>query len=129
MSLPDVPPIPLTDHQLLIRSILANIGAATAWIVIILLVLGNILASLPEAPWFWRSAGAAFSTSFVLWLAMWIEYFRERPPSNNLLWVFLLITGPVMGPLLFYHRIWRKRLDLMTRVPLRKNSIPNLSKK
>jgi hypothetical protein len=123
MGLPSAPTTLLSDHQLLIRSILANVGAAAAWIVIILLVLGNIFASLPEAPWFWRSAGAAFATSFILWLAMWIEYFRERPPSNNLLWIWLLMTGPVMGPLLFYHRIWRKRLGSMTRVPVG----PNLS--
>jgi hypothetical protein len=113
MGIPGAPPIPLTERQLLVRSILANIGAAAAWIVLSLLLLANLFTSLPEAPWFWWSAGAAFITSFILWLVMCSEYFRERPPGKNLLWAFLLMTGPVMGPLLFYHRIWRKRLRLM----------------
>jgi hypothetical protein len=108
-ALPGAPRTRLTDRQILIWSILANVGAAAAWVVIGLLVLGNLSTSVIESTWFLRVAGVAFATSSVLWLAMWREYFHERQLHYTFLWVFLLLTGPVVGPLLFYRRILRTR--------------------
>jgi hypothetical protein len=109
MSLPSA--TPLTPKQLQIRSGVAKVGLVGAWAVIAVLVFGNLASSpeLTESSAFNTVAGAAFALACVLWVAMVLEYIRERPNPHALLWGFLLGTGPVVGPLLFYYRVWRVR--------------------
>ena len=110
MSLPLPPPLPLTKDQVRIRSRVAAIGVTAAWLVIFMLVLGNIFIDLVEYNAAFRAiAVAAFFGTVPLWIVAWLEYFRERPAEYSLVWAFLLMTGPVFGPLLFYYRVWRAR--------------------
>jgi hypothetical protein len=102
--------MPLTDAQVRIRSRVAAVGAIAAWTVVALLVLGNFFIELVEYNRAYRGlAMLAFGASVALWIVCWLEYFRERPAEYSLVWAFLLMTGPILGPLLFYHRIWRSR--------------------
>ena len=110
MSLPLPPPIPLTPDQVRIRSRVAAIGVMAAWLVIFLLVLGNLFIDLVDYNTAFRTlAFAAFLGTVPLWIVAWLEYVRERPAEYSLVWAFLLMTGPVVGPLLFYYRVWRTR--------------------
>ena len=110
MALPVPPPMPLTDAQVRFRSRVAAVGAIAAWTVVALLVLGNVFIELIEYNRaYWGLAMVAFGVSVALWIVCWLEYLRERPAESSLVWAFLLSTGPILGPLLFYHRIWRPR--------------------
>jgi len=40
---------------------------------------------------------------------MILEFLREKPSNLPYMWGGLLLTGPVIGPLLFYYFVWRKR--------------------
>ena len=51
----------------------------------------------------------AFFLAVPLWIVMILEFLRERPLNYPRMWGFLLLTGPVFGPLLFYYFVWRKR--------------------
>jgi hypothetical protein len=104
-------PSPLTPRQVTTRGRVAFLGAVVAWSFVILAVAVSFNVSGPNdtlGPLEWATGGAFFASA-ILWVAMWMEYARERPREFPLLWGFLLLTGPVLGPLLFYHFVWRRR--------------------
>ena len=112
MGMPLPPPRAPTVNQLRSRSRAANVGLAGACGVIFLLIYANVNQSVLDG----RSAvfdsllGLTCALSCLLWIMMWLEYFRERPHEYSLGWAFLLLTGPVLGPMLFYYGVWRVRL-------------------
>jgi hypothetical protein len=111
MSLPLARARPLSPPQVRIRSMVAAIGAAAAWACVALLAVANFVpAATDDAASPIAVAGTvAFFSAAPLWLVMILEFLREKPSSHPLIWGFLLLTGPVFGPLLFYYFVWRKR--------------------
>lgn len=111
MTLPLPPPATLTSTQVRVRGKIANVGAAGAWLVIVVLIAANLVLSPtdPFPSWLNTVAGAAFAVSCLLWIVCVLEFFRERPAERSLVYGFLLMTGPVVGPLIFYYRIWKPR--------------------
>lgn len=101
----------LTTSQVRVRSRIALIGVMAAWLVVALLIYGNINPAVVEdtSSAFGLLAGTAFALSILLWVVMILEFIRERPAQHPWVWGFLLMTGPVLGPLAFYYRIWRPR--------------------
>jgi hypothetical protein len=108
---PPIPPTPLSAREVHIRSSVAVIGAIAAWSFVLLLLYANFDASLFErgSGVFERIAFICFASATLLWIVMWLEFARERPARFRLLWVVLLMSGPVIGPLLFYYLVYRKR--------------------
>ena len=111
MTLPGQPPIPLSLSQVRLRSRVALIGVFAAWLVIAMLVVANLNPSVADEglSTFAIIVITAFATSVLLWVVMILEFVRERPAAYPWVWGFLLMTGPVLGPLLFYYRVWRPR--------------------
>ena len=111
MTLPGQPPIPLSSSQVKVRSRVALVGVWAAWLVIALLIVANLDTSVVEDGFntFALIAGTVLALSVLLWVVMVLEFIRDRPAPNPLAWGFLLMTGPVLGPLLFYYRVWRPR--------------------
>jgi hypothetical protein len=112
MGMPLPPPSPLSASQLQLRSRIAMVGMMAAWVVIAMLVYANLDQSLLDSGpgLFVLVANLFFAVSFVLWIMMWLEYFREPPERYRLMWAVLLLPGPIPGGLLFYYRVWRVRL-------------------
>jgi hypothetical protein len=114
MTLPLPPPIPLTEAQVRARSRVAKASAAAIWTLFALAVIANFVVALDEDFDLSRFSGlffVVFLGSIPLWILMWLEYFRERPEEYSWVWAFLLMTGPTLGPLLFYYRIWKRRYE------------------
>jgi hypothetical protein len=111
MALPGAPPIPLSASAIRSRTRIATVGVLAAWLVVFMLLYGNLDSSVVNSDLgaFLIIANVAFAVSCLLWIVMLLEYFRERPAEYRYVWLFLLLTGPVVGPLLFYYRVWRKR--------------------
>jgi hypothetical protein len=111
VTLPGKPPTPLSLLQVRLRSRVALVGVFAAWLVIAMLVVANFKPSVAEEglSTFDIIVGTAFAASVLLWVVMILEFLRERPTQYPWLWGFLLMTGPVLGPLLFYYRVWRPR--------------------
>jgi hypothetical protein len=105
------PPIPLSLSQVRLRSRVALVGVFAAWLFIAMLVVASLNTSFAEEglSTFDIIAGTAFAASVLLWVVMILEFMRERPTPYPWVWGFLLMTGPVLGPLLFYYRVWRPR--------------------
>ncbi len=111
MGMPLPSPSRLTQNQVRVRSVLAFAGVVGAWSAIALLIYANLNKSVVDSPTGFNAlAVLAFILSCLLWVMMWFEFVRERPADHTYLWAFLLMTGPVVGPLLFYYRIWRMRV-------------------
>jgi MFS family permease len=113
MPLPSQSAIPLTRDQVKLRSVVARVGMIGAWSVIALAIYANFDESTLDSSTFQALVGVAFLLACVLWIMMWFEFARERPVEYSYVWAFLLMTGPVLGPLLFYYRIWRTRIKLI----------------
>ena len=113
MPLPSPSVRPLTVDQVKIRSALARVGMIGAWSVVALAIYANFDQAAVDSSSFNFVVGFAFLLACVLWIMMWLEFARERPHEYKYAWAFLLMTGPVLGPLLFYYRVWRARLKLM----------------
>lgn len=111
MALPTQPPIPLSAPQVRARSLVALVGVFAAWLVVAMLIVANFHPSVAEDGFstFALVGGTAFLLSVLLWIVMILEYVREPPARRRWVWGFLLTTGPVFGPLLFYYRVWRPR--------------------
>lgn len=114
MAMPLPSPIPLTARSLRIRTRLAQIGIAAAWLAIVMMVYANFDASLVEGGslTFDTIANTAFAVSFLLWVVMWLEYIRERPIKRPIAWFVILCFGPIPGAALFYYKVWRVRYRL-----------------
>ena len=111
MSLPASPPTALSERQIQLRSRVAFVGALFAWAFISLALLEAALNALGTSADFLAIRSTAFVGSVILWAAMAVEYARERPDRLRYMWLGLLLTGPVFGPLAFYHLIWRSRFS------------------
>ena len=111
MGLPLAPSIPLKPGQVRVRSLLAAVGAGAAWSCIVILIAANFLPSSTDvsASPIAVAGTVAFFAAVPLWLIMILEYLRERPSGHPFVWGLLLFSGPIFGPLLFYHLVWRKR--------------------
>jgi hypothetical protein len=101
--------MPLTDAERRVRSRDARIGLVGAWGLVAIAVIAEMLNIDPRNPVFLAVLSIALVLSVLLWVMMWREFFRERPTKFSLLWAALLLSGPVLGPLLFYHWIWKPR--------------------
>jgi hypothetical protein len=112
MPLPSSTVRPLTVDQVKIRSALARVGVIGAWSFVALAIYANFDQAAVESSAFKLVVGFAFLLACVLWIMMWLEFARERPHEYKYVWAFLLMTGPVFVPLLFYYRVWRARLKL-----------------
>jgi len=109
-------PLPLAKPRTLSRSSarrrsrIAAVCAIAALCFLLAILLANFepeilnVDYLPSRVYFYLS----WSLAVVLWILMWWEYARERP-NHRLIWAFLLMTGPFLGPLLFYFLVWRRR--------------------
>lgn len=111
MALPAQPSIPLSPSQVRTRSHVALVGALAAWLVVAMLIVASFDTTLvgDGLSAFALIGVTAFCVSVLLWVVMVLEYVREPPMHRRLVWGFLLMTGPVLGPLLFYYRVWRPR--------------------
>lgn len=112
MGMPLPPSRPLSQNQLRLRSGIARVGMIAAWVVIAMLIYANFDQSLIDnAPGvFYFVANLFFAVFFVLWIMMWLEFFREPPVKHRVVWALLLLPGPIPGALLFYYKIWKLRL-------------------
>ena len=80
---------------------------------IALAIYANFDQSAVDTSSFHALVGFAFLLACVLWIMMWLEFARERPIEYTYVWVFLLMTGPVVGPLIFFYLVWRPRNKLV----------------
>jgi hypothetical protein len=115
MGMPLPPARPLSPSQLRLRSRIARVGMIAAWVVIAMSVYANFDQSLIDNGLgvFYLVANLFFAVSFVLWIMMWLEFFRAPPAKHRLVWVFLLLPGPIPGALLFYYKVWKVRLKAL----------------
>jgi len=44
-----------------------------------------------------------------LWVRMLVDFFRERPARNPVLWGWILLLGNSIGGLLYFWVVWRPR--------------------
>lgn len=52
--------------------------------------------------------------AFWFWIRILVDYFRERPKKNSVLWGFLLVLGSVIGSQLYFWLIWRRKYQPTT---------------
>lgn len=109
MPLPLPTATPLTAAQIKVRSAMARFGAIGAWAVLVGLWLGCISDDIAGSAAFRYGMASGFLAACLLWIVSILEFTRERPSGHLLIWATLLLSGPVLGPLIFYYRVWRSR--------------------
>jgi hypothetical protein len=111
MALPGASSIQLSAGAIRSRTRIATVGLLAAWLVVFMLLYGNLDPSVVngDVGAFLIIGNVALAASCLLWIVMLLEYIRERPAEYRYVWLLLLLTGPVVGPLLFYYGVWRKR--------------------